>query len=298
MNPARDTSFAVTTTALPADLSGMRVIIVGGTGGLGRALSRCVATRGATVHVVGQTFRDSDLPNVTFTKADLSLMRVARSVARELPVEQCDAVVFTTGIFAAPKRQETSEGLELDMAVSYLNRLVMMREIAPRLGKDKPAGSPKPRVFVMGFPGVNQKGVHVEDLNAKTWYSAMPAHMNTVAGNEMLVLDSVKRYPDVNVYGLNPGMVKTNIRANFLGEDSFTHRFVEGLLGLFTPTPETYAERIAPLLFAPELNDRSGAMFNKYGQPARASPVLVDDPAHVAAFIKASEALVAEHGGD
>lgn len=33
-------------------------------------------------------------------------------------------------IFAAPKRQVTAEGIERDMAVSYLNRLVMLRNLA------------------------------------------------------------------------------------------------------------------------------------------------------------------------
>ncbi len=32
----------------------------------------------------------------------------------------------------------------------------------------------------------------------------MPVHMNTVAGNEMLVLDAAKRYPNASIFGLNP----------------------------------------------------------------------------------------------
>ena len=51
----------------------------------------------------------------------------------------------------------------------------------------------------------------------------MSLHMNTVAGNEMLVLDSAKRYPSANFFGLNPGIVKTNIRANLVGEGTLRH---------------------------------------------------------------------------
>jgi predicted amino acid dehydrogenase len=39
------------------DLKEMKVAIVGGTGGIGRAFSRFMACRGASVVVVGQTFR-------------------------------------------------------------------------------------------------------------------------------------------------------------------------------------------------------------------------------------------------
>jgi hypothetical protein len=115
------------------DLKGMKVAIVGGTGGIGRASSRFLVSRGAAVLVVGQTFRDADLPGIEFIKADLGLMREARRVGSLLPAETLDLVIFTTGIIAAPKREETAEGIERDIAISYLSRLVIMREIAPRL---------------------------------------------------------------------------------------------------------------------------------------------------------------------
>ena len=56
------------------DLKGMKIAIVGGTGGIGRAFSRFLASRGASVVAVGQTFRDTDVPGIEFIKADLSLM--------------------------------------------------------------------------------------------------------------------------------------------------------------------------------------------------------------------------------
>jgi NAD(P)-dependent dehydrogenase (short-subunit alcohol dehydrogenase family) len=89
-----------------------------GTGGIGRALSRFMASRGASVVVVGWTFRDSDVPGIEFVKADLSLMREAQRVAVLLPAEDLDLLVFTTGIMAGPEREETAEGIERDMAVS------------------------------------------------------------------------------------------------------------------------------------------------------------------------------------
>src|ERR1700740_1838370 len=94
------------------DLEGMKVAIVGGTGGIGRALSRILVSRGAAVLVVGQTFRDSDVAGIEFIKADLSLMREAQRVGSLLPAETLDLVIFTTGIISAPKRQETPDGIK------------------------------------------------------------------------------------------------------------------------------------------------------------------------------------------
>ncbi|MCL9849494.1 SDR family NAD(P)-dependent oxidoreductase [Ralstonia solanacearum P673] len=281
------------TDAFARDIEGKRVAVIGGTGGIGRAVSRQLASLGAHVVVVGQTFRDAGTAGIAFIQADLSLMREAQRVAALLPAETLDLVIFTTGIFAAPQRQETTEGIERDLAVSYLNRLVILRAIAPRLGTQRAKPSMKPRVFFMGYPGSGQIG-SPDDLNAEQSYRAMSAHMNTVAGNEMLVLDAAGRYPHTTFFGLNPGLIKTNIRDNFFGKDSLKSRVMETLIGLLTPTADTYARRIAPLLLAPDIESHSGAMFNGKGQAILPSPGLSDG--HIRKFIAASEALVARTG--
>jgi NAD(P)-dependent dehydrogenase (short-subunit alcohol dehydrogenase family) len=288
MNGFPDPSLVVRDTPVSSlDLTGKSLAVVGGTDGLGRAIARLAAARGARVVVVGRTFRDEDTPGLTFLKADLSSMREAVRVGRELD-PSLDAVVLTTGIIAAKVREVTAEGIERDMAISYLSRLAIVRELAPRLAA-RAAGSPAPRVFVMGFPGTGQLG-DVGDLNAERSYDAMAVHMNTVAGNEALVLDGARRHPDVSFFGLNPGLIKTNIRANFLGAGSFKHRAAEWLIGLMMPTAEQYAERVVPLLLAPELEGRSGAMFGKKGTAILPTEGM-DEP-HVARFIEASEALL------
>ena len=275
------------------NLAGKQVAIVGGTGGIGRALSRQLAALGASVVVVGQTFRDADLGGVAFIKADLSLMSEARRVAALLPVETLDLLIFTTGIIAAPQRQETAEGLERDLAVSFLNRLVMLRAIAPRLGTQRPAGANTPRVFLMAYPGTGQIGT-LGDLNAERGYKAMAAHMNTVAGNEMLVLEAARRYRQAHFFGLNPGLIKTGIRDNFFGRGSLVSRIVESLIGVFSQSAEAYVRRIVPLLLTPELERRSGALFNRKGQAILPSPGLTSE--HIEAFLTEAETLAARAG--
>lgn len=284
------------TPADTLDLAGWKAAVIGGTGGLGREISRVLAARGANVTVVGQTFRDEGVARIDFVKADLSLMREAERVGKALRAEELDLVVFTTGIFAAPKREATAEGLERDMAVSYLSRLVILRAIAPRLGGGAgERGTRKPRVFVMGYPGTGQAGT-LGDLNADRSYSAMTVHMNTVAGNEILVLDAAKRHPHATFFGLNPGLIKTSIRDNFFGKGSLKSRFMETMIGLFTPSPEAYAERIVPLLVSPDLEGHSGAMFDQKGAAVLPSPKL-GDAEHRRAFLAESEALVARVTG-
>lgn len=76
----------------------------------------------------------------------------------------------------------------------------------------------------------------------------MSVNMNTVAGDEMLVLDAARRFPQVNVFGLNPKLIKTVIWSNFLGGNKLVSSLVEGLIGLLSPSAKVYAERMALLM--------------------------------------------------
>jgi NAD(P)-dependent dehydrogenase (short-subunit alcohol dehydrogenase family) len=246
-------------------------------------------TRGAEVTVVGRTFRDDHAARLTFVAADLSSMSEAVRVGRELPAESFDVVLFTTGIIAAKTREETPEHVERDVAISYLSRLAVLQGLSPRLGSARADGAPRPRVFVMGSPGVGEIG-NPGDLNSEKDYRSMVAHGNTIAGNEILVLGAKDRFPGPAYFGLAPGLIKTGIRSNLLGDGSITHKLVETAVGFFMQSPETYAKRVVPLLFAPELEGRTGLMFGPKAQPVLPTRGL--DTAYIDRYLSASEALL------
>lgn len=79
-----------------------------------------------------------------------------------------------------------------------------------------------------------------------------------------------------------------------MGEFGWPSGTLEKVLGWFITKPEEYAERIAPVLFAKELNGRSGAMFDAKGNPILPTASL--DAGHLRSFIGASEALVSRGG--
>ena len=271
------------------DLSSKRLAVIGGTNGLGRAIARQALTRGAEVTVVGRTFRDDPAARLTFVAADLSSMNEAARVGRELPAESFDVALFTTGIIAAKTREDTTEHVERDVAISYLSRLAVLQGLSPRLGSARADGAPRPRVFVMGSPGAGAIG-NPDDLNSEDNYRSMAAHANTIAGNEILVLGAKDRFPGPAFFGLAPGLIKTGIRSNMLGEGSLTHKLVDTTVGFFMQSPETYAKRVVPLLFASELEARSGLMFGPKAQPIHPTQGL--DSAYIDRYLSASEALL------
>ena len=198
------------------------------------------------------------MADVSFVKADFTLMRDAARLGRELL--PADVVALTHGILPASTREETAEGIEKDMAVSCLSRLALLRELAPRL----PGGA---RVFVWGMPG-NGAAFQADDLNAEKGYGGGFGwvHMNTVGGNEAIVHVLAPRLKDkgVSVFGMNPGIVKTDIRGPVY-PFSFVGTIMEALVGFFTPSPAKYAETTVPLMFAPGLEAHTGAMFGQDG---------------------------------
>jgi NAD(P)-dependent dehydrogenase (short-subunit alcohol dehydrogenase family) len=280
------------------DLSSKRLAVIGGTGGLGRAIAQQALARGAEVTVVGRTFRDSKTARLTFVAADLSSMSEAVRLGLEFPAERFDVALFTTGTFAAKTREETPEQVERDVAVSYLSRLAVLQGLSPRLGSARGDGAPRPRVFVMGSPGYGVLG-DPDDLNSERNYRAMVAHANTVVGNEILVLAAKDRFPGPAFFGLGPGLIKTGIRGHLLGEGSVKHKLVETGIGILAQSPEKYAKRIVPLLFAPELEGRTGLMFGSKtrreilrGGDQPILPTQDFDSAYIDRYLSASEALL------
>jgi hypothetical protein len=79
-------------------------------------------------------------------------------------------------------------------------------------------------------------------------------------------------------------------RAAVLGDGSITHKLVETAVGIFMQSPDTYAKRIVPLLFARELEGRTGLMFGHKAQPILPTQGL--DSAYIDRYLSASEALL------
>ena len=271
------------------DLTSKTMAVIGGTNGIGRALAQQALARGAEVTVVGRTLRDTISPRLTFVEADLSSMREAARVGAQLPAEDYDVVAFTTGIIAAKKREETREGIERDLAVSYLNRLAILQQVSHRLGTARPSSAPRARVFVMGSPGNGMLG-DADDLNGLHNYSAMKVHGNTIAGNEILALGANGRFPGPAFFGLRAGMVRTGIRSNFLGEGSLTHRVFETVVGILGQSADSYAKRMVPILFAADLEGKSSVLFSEKAQPILPSRGLDND--HIVRFMRASESIL------
>ena len=276
---------------LAVEIPKKNYLIIGGTAGIGKALAESLLKRNAAVTIVGRRSLDSSLSKAVLVKKDLSLMKNARELADEVDVTMFDVIVFTNGIISQKTRVETADGIEQDLAVSYLSRLAFLKravEIGFPSDKRKDT-SRKPRVFIMGYPGKEQS-VNLDDFNSEKEYKQWPAHMNTVVGNEALVYDFGDKNPLVNVYALNPGLIKTDIRTNVLGT-GVLKSFVEGAIGLFCKSAGKYSESVLlQLMVTPDIENTSKLVFECDGSLLKRNPFLAEE--NQLKVVKASEELL------
>lgn len=254
----------------------VKIAIIGGTNGIGRSISQELVSNGAQVTVVGRTFRDNELKDkINFLKADLSTVKECERIGKELTNEgDWTHIVFTTGILAKSEREVNKEGIEMDVMVSYLSRYIILKELSDSLkkkfkfqledGNNEQDGGEmlKPRVFVMGFPG-NQQAGDPDNLNSdKGKYNNMNTHMTTVAANESLVMKYAKDSTNFNIYGLNPGIIRTDIRNNVYGAHTWIRNALEWIIGKTQQDTNTYSKKLIPLLVTPDIEKHNGTSFN------------------------------------
>jgi NAD(P)-dependent dehydrogenase (short-subunit alcohol dehydrogenase family) len=276
-------------------LTGKSLVAIGGTNGIGRAISRHAAHLGANVTVIGRQFRDADVPRMQFVPADLSLLSTAAALGDSLPSD-ADVYLFTNAISPPRDLARTDEAIELHAAVSLLSRLALLRALLPRIHKNC-------RIFIMSALGEDH-AASPSTLNpsAPPAYSPLQQNANVASGNEALVLycRSALEQPartllsgsdaSVHVFGLNPGVISTDLRKTFLGDNLWSN-FLEVCVSAVCISAADYACNFAvPLMFAPDLLESSGILFNQSGHAILPSPSLT--PQRADAMIDASNALI------
>lgn len=283
---------SLSTEELQSFYTSSKLLCVGCTSGLGEGIARHACLKGAKVVVVGRREPSAMMvacPKVEFIKADLSKMQTAQRVARQVKSTSFDTVLFTVGIFTGPEKKISEEGIEMDTAVSFLSRFVMSQELIGAGLASSP--SRKPRIFVMGFCG-NPSTPQLDDFNWDNkpfaWYQA---HQHTVVGNDALVMGLAKRHAEVNVYGLNPGIMKTGIMSTTLGEGSFLWHLQQLVIEAIAPAVDDYVPTVLQLMATPELESLSGAFFNQGGEQISAVPWLLAAAEHPELLWAAAQTL-------
>lgn len=203
-------------------LAGKHAVVVGGTSGIGRGIAVRLAQENATVLIVG---RNRDRANEVLAEmnayggrhqwipCDATLIKNIRdcSSAIKSAVEgkPLDMLVLTQGIATVQGRTETSEGIDVKLALHYFGRMAFTRELLPLLREaQKPA-----HVLSVLSAGVHAPYAHYStDFELKDHYSIKAAADSAGFYNDLAV-DALSRDPanaGIQFHHAAPGFVNTN----------------------------------------------------------------------------------------
>ncbi len=193
------------------------ILVTGSTDGLGRALARELAARGATVLVHG---RDAAKGNaavreireatgnegLAFHLADFSSLAQVRGLAEQILAEheRLDVLVNNAGIGTRGRtrseREVSQDGDELRFAVMYLAPYLLTQLLEPLLVRSAPAR-------IVNVASAGQAAIDFDDVMLERDYSGVQAYCQSKTALVMLTFDLAEELRDRGVTAncLHPG---------------------------------------------------------------------------------------------
>lgn len=278
------------------DLTDKTALVTGANSGLGKAVCRALAARGARVLMVTRdpergeaavaelkaaTGNDQLELLVADLKSQTQVRRLAKEVSEKAPA--LDFLVNNAGT-AFPKRCLSEDGIECTLAVNHLAPFLLTNLLLEQLKAAAPS-----RIVNVGTR-INY-AMELGDLN---WegrsFRMMRAYVESKLGMLHFTRQLAKRIDGtgVTVNCVFPGVFKSNLGGTD-GAQGVFWKAVSLLVGWALAQPEQAAERVMYLLESPEVAEISGEYFGDC--KVISMPAQVRDPAANARVWEISERL-------
>lgn len=183
------------------DFTGQNALVVGGSSGIGNAIARAFADRGASVHVWGTRAgpddysqnEGSDLSGMGYTQVDVSSAEAI--AAAPLPFDRLDILVHSQGAVLYRRQEFEPAGWDKVMAVNLDSVMHISNQLQPMLAS---AGG---RIIVVSSVGAFQATI------------ANPAYAASKAGAVNLIRALAKAWAGdgIRVNGIAPSLVDTKM---------------------------------------------------------------------------------------
>ena len=246
---------------------GKRVLITGGTGGIGLAAAEALAARGARLAIVARNAaRAADAvtriaaaggpgTEVDVLTADLSSLAEVRGLAKEAlsRYERIDVLANNAGAFYVA-RQLSPDGVELTWAVNHLAPFLLTALLLDRLKASAPAR-------IITTSSAAHRGAHIPwgDLRADGPYRGFARYGQSKLANILFTAELARRLEGTGVTAtcFHPGFVGTGFGKNNGGLTAAAF----ALLGPLTRRPARGADTLVWLADAPEAGRSTGQYF-------------------------------------
>jgi len=181
------------------------IVITGSTAGIGKATLETFARhlKGRPAHfvmvgrnkvaaqkIIGSIKSDEGAEQFTidFFAVDMTLAANAHAFAKELTnkFEKINFLIQSAGtVMLVGGRTETTEGIDVHLAVRYYTRWILTNDLLPLLRKARQLGEPAHMLSVLG-PG-HHEHIDLNNLGMKTGYGGLKAMKETCTYSDLMV---------------------------------------------------------------------------------------------------------------
>ncbi|KAL0481125.1 dehydrogenase/reductase SDR family member [Acrasis kona] len=251
------------------------ILVVGGTGGIGRAIAEKLAInapQNSNLTIVGRNKDANDeikaavgesTSNINFIQADVSLMSEVKKVVEQYSTEhdRLDILVLTQGVLTFDHIL-TKENIDYKLALHYYSKALFIKSLVPLLEKSKNAKV----LSVLDGSRADVKRVDWDDMALEKDYSLSKAASHAITFNDIMVQKLAKDHPNMSFSHAYPGVVSTGIGSSLPWYARYAFKAIASVPGL-TRTPAQCADNMIKGMFTKESGwaciDSDGSIINK-----------------------------------
>ncbi len=266
--------------------SGKRVLITGGTDGIGLAGAEALAKLGANLAIVARDERKAKRAveriadsggsgtTVDVLMADLASQAAVRRLASEVleRYPRLDVLVNNAGAMYT-KRQVSPDGIELTWALNHLAPFLLTTLLQERIEASAPA-----RIVTTSSDAHKGAQIPFDDLDAERSYRGWTRYGQTKLANILFTSELARRLgasSGVTANCFHPGVVATGFNRN----NGSLMRAGMTAVRPFSRTPEEGADTLVWLVDSPDVDDLTGLYFVDRKPVAPSAAALDEDTA-------------------
>jgi NAD(P)-dependent dehydrogenase (short-subunit alcohol dehydrogenase family) len=249
--------------ALDGSMAGKRVVLTGGTDGIGKAAAIQLLELGADLTLMARDAAKAERAvaeiraksavhaAIDVIAGDLSSLDAVRTFARAVSTRSArvDVLLNNAGLYNA-RRMETVDGYEMMLATNHLGPFLLTLELLTGALR-----APARIAFTESF-AERFSGVRFDDLQSMQSYRPLAVYGRSKRANLLCVYALARKLvgTGIAVNAWHPGFVRTNIEGN--RENPVFRAFTA-----FATTPHQAARTLVYLASSPELERVTGAYF-------------------------------------